>query len=103
MATPSVLDDIEWRRLHKRLWVARQDGVPLGMIERGRRFRVTDADDIERGSYRTFDAAKTALLRDTTGSTPCPTAAVPATLIIASGLVAVAATVFAGWGLLLLT
>jgi hypothetical protein len=53
--------DVVWRRLRPRLWVGRVDGEHLGMIERGRRYTVTDGEGRSRGAYRTLESAQTAL------------------------------------------
>ena len=54
---------VEWRQLHRRLWVARANGEHLGTIERGRRFTVTDRDNAVRGRYATLHEAQAVLAR----------------------------------------
>lgn len=63
---PPPSSDIVWRQLHPRLWVGRADDQPLGTIERGRHFTVTDLEGDARGRFPTLQAAQAAL----TGQVP---------------------------------
>lgn len=67
MTSPGPLAEIdaagatEWRQLGRWLWAGRRDGRPVGTIERGRRFVLTDAAGEVLGAYRSFaDAAAAA-------------------------------------------
>jgi hypothetical protein len=46
-----------WRPLGPTLWAGRTAAGPIGTIERGRRFAVTDAEGRPRGAFRSLDAA----------------------------------------------
>ena len=62
-AALSVQDDRSavWRATQKDLWVARRDGRHLGTVECGHHFLATDADGEPIGTFRTLDAAMTAV------------------------------------------
>lgn len=66
-ARPEVLVDddrlVEWRATQKDLWVARRDGRHLGTVELGHRFLATDADGEPIGTYRTLEAARSAVMK----------------------------------------
>ena len=51
-----------WRATQKDLWVARRDDRHLGTVECGHHFLATDADGEPIGTYRTLDAAMSAVM-----------------------------------------
>src|SRR4051812_30801925 len=52
---------VSWRPLGGTLWVGRTDAGPVGTIEGGRRFVVTDVDGRAWGAFRSLEAAMAAL------------------------------------------
>lgn len=58
---PGLAADVEWRRLGRFLWTGRRDGRPVGMIEQGRWFALTDADGEPAGRYRSLADAQAAM------------------------------------------
>lgn len=59
---PVAAPDAEWRRLGRFLWAGRRDDRPIGTIERGRRYVLTDALGEPVGGYRTLEEAQAAAL-----------------------------------------
>jgi hypothetical protein len=59
LTAPSVpaSTDVAWRPLGPALWVGRSATGPAGTIERGRRFVLTDADGVRRGTFPSLEAA----------------------------------------------
>lgn len=53
----SIEDGVTWRQLQHGLWVVRADGRPLGVIERGRRYSVTDVNERTTVGLPSFEAA----------------------------------------------
>jgi hypothetical protein len=49
-----------WEQQDRYLWVGHLDGMPLGTIERGRRFTFFGADGVVRPGFRTLVAAQQA-------------------------------------------
>ena len=97
------VDSVEWRRLQKRLWVARSDGSPVGSIERGRRYVVTGADGTHRGGYRTLAQAQEALVVAVDAARPDATPRSPL-MLACTALIGSAALLGSGLaGLMLLT
>jgi len=62
---------LSWRELQKGLWVVRSDDRHVGIIERGRRFSVTDANETTTKGFPTFAHALDALGAPTK-SAPAP-------------------------------
>ena len=52
--------EVTWRELRPGLWVGRTNNRPAGLIERGRRYTFTDADDQVRPGYHTLRDAQNA-------------------------------------------
>lgn len=78
-------DEATWSHQQTDLWTGRLSGMPLGTIERGRRFTFIGADGVARRGFRTLAAAQQA---HATWTTPDAAgrrqAAVERTLMIAS-------------------
>ena len=70
--TPTV--GLSWRELQKGLWVVRSDDRHVGIIERGRRFSITDANETTTKGFPTFAHALDALGAPTE-SAPAPASA----------------------------
>lgn len=56
-----AIDDVEWRRLDRRLWAASRQGRPLGTVEHGRRYAALDVDGGTIGRYDGLETAMAAL------------------------------------------
>jgi hypothetical protein len=56
-----AIDDVEWRRLNRRLWAASREGRPLGTVEHGRRYVALDVDGGAIGRYDGLETAMAAL------------------------------------------
>lgn len=57
---PEVPAAAEWRQLGRFLWTGRRDGRPIGMIEQGRWFVLTDEHGDAAGRYRSLADAQAA-------------------------------------------
>jgi hypothetical protein len=53
---------VTWSQQQTTLWTGRRNGMPLGTIERGRRFTYTDVDGAAQRGFRTLAAAQQAHL-----------------------------------------
>lgn len=62
MASTPPDPDVRWRQLRPDLWTASRNGLPLGTIERGRRYTVLDVDGEVLGRFEALEAAMTALV-----------------------------------------
>jgi hypothetical protein len=60
MTAEIAIDRARWEQQDRYLWVGHLDGMPLGTIERGRRFTFIGADGVVRSGFRTLDAAQQA-------------------------------------------
>lgn len=58
--TERVQHEAQWAQQHTDLWTGRLNGMPLGTIERGRRFTFIAADGVARRGFRTLAAAQQA-------------------------------------------
>jgi hypothetical protein len=50
--------EVTWRELRPGLWAGRADGRPAGLIEQGRRYTFTDADEHVHPGYRSLVEAQ---------------------------------------------
>lgn len=80
-----------WSQQQTDLWTGRLNGLPLGTIERGRRFTFISADGVAQRGFRTLAAAERAHTTRTTPAAPGRRgSAVERSLMIASTGAAVA-------------
>ena len=56
----TTVPPIAWREISSGLWVGRADDLHVGMIERGHRFRFTDAAGVAHSGFKTLTDAQDA-------------------------------------------
>lgn len=56
----SGVDHVVWRRLGRHLWVGRSGDTHVGIIEEGRRFTLTDANECVHPGFGSLEAAQSA-------------------------------------------
>lgn len=78
-----VAEPVVWTRQQPRLWTARRDGRPLGVVERGRRYDVTGLDGVVRGGFRTLAGAQAALETGSGSPEDRPLLTVPSRVLVA--------------------
>jgi hypothetical protein len=84
----------QWEHQDRYLWVGHLNGMPIGTIERGRRFTFISADGVVRRGFRTLSAAQQAHAKRET-DTPVGRRSSAFWVLVASGVL-VAAIVIAG-------
>jgi hypothetical protein len=96
-------DDVAWRALGDRLWVARRDDRHIGAVERGRRWTASDADGEPIGAFRTLPEAQRAVADpDVLSRDVLPAgSALPGLALAVVGAAALASGAAWTWGVLL--